>query len=90
MPESQMHKLWLKIEGERHDSDTGEADLQLLYGRPVSACWDLQLSLRHDIEPSNGGTCAIIGLQGLTPQWFEIDVAAFIHEDGDVTARFES
>lgn len=84
------YKLWLKTEGEHDDGDTAEADLQLLYGRPVSAYWDLQLGLRHDIEPSNGGIYAVIGLQGLAPQWFEIDVAAFIHEDGDVTARFEA
>ena len=27
--------------------------------------------------------------QGLAPQWFEIDLAAFVSDDGDLTARLE-
>lgn len=84
------HKVWWKTEGEFEDSDTEEAEIQLLYSRAVSAFWDLQLGLRHDLEPEPSGTHAVIGLQGLAPQWFEVDVAAFFHEDGDVSLRLEA
>lgn len=83
------HKLWWKTEGERDSKNTRDAEVQLLYSRPVSAYWDLQFGLRQDFEPESGAS-GVIGLQGLAPQWFEIDVAAFFHEDGDVSARFEA
>jgi copper resistance protein B len=84
------HKLWLKSEGALDRSSTEEAELQLLYSRPISAFWDIQLGLRHDIEPDPVGTHLVVGFQGLAPQWFEVDVAAFVHEDGDVSVRFEA
>ena len=84
------HKLWFKTEGEFDSDETEAADLQLLYSKPVSAYWDLQIGLRHDFEPSPETTHAVIGLQGLAPQWFEIDVAAFLSDDGDVSLKFEA
>ena len=83
------HKLWWKTEGEFDSDDTHEAELQLLYSRPLSAYWDLQFGLRQDFEPESG-VHGVIGMQGLAPQWFEIDLAAFVHEDGDISARFEA
>ena len=83
------HKLWWKTEGEFDNDNTRDAEIQLLYSRPVSAYWDLQFGLRQDFEPESG-VHGVVGLQGLAPQWFEIDVAAFVHEDGDVSLRFEA
>lgn len=79
------HKLWWKTEG-----DSEEAELQLLYGRAVTAFYDLQLGLRHDFEPGPQRTFLAIGLQGLAPQWFEIDSALFVADDGKVSLRIEA
>lgn len=87
---SDEHKLWWKTEGVFDGDDAEEAEIQLLYSRAVSAFWDLQLGLRYDVEPEPSGTHAVIGLQGLAPQWFEVDLAALVHEDGDVSLRFEA
>ena len=84
------NKFWWKTEGELDSDGTEEAELQLLYSRAVSAFWDLQFGVRQDIEPTPSVSYAVIGLQGLAPQWFEIDMAAFIDENGDVSARLEA
>jgi copper resistance protein B len=79
------HKLWWKTEGSDND-----AELQLLYGRAITAFYDLQLGLRHDFEPGPQRTFLTIGLQGLAPQWFEIDTALFVADDGKVSLRIEA
>ena len=84
------HKFWWKSEGDFDSDGVEEADLQLLYSRAISAYWDIQFGIRQDIEPSPSTNYAVIGFQGLAPQWFEVDVAAFVSEDGDLSARFEA
>ncbi|MCZ6852644.1 MAG: copper resistance protein B, partial [Gammaproteobacteria bacterium] len=83
------HKFWLKTEGQNEKGKATDAELQLLYSRAVTPFFDLQLGVRHDFEPEPSRTFAVIGLQGLAPQWIELDVAAFISEDGDFSARLE-
>jgi copper resistance protein B len=84
-----LNKLWWKSEGDVEDGDVGEAELQLLYSRAVTPFFDLQAGVRQDIEP-DGRTYGVFGLQGLAPYWFELDVAAFVSEESDVTARLEA
>lgn len=85
-------KLWLKSEGE-YLSEEGAfeaAELQALYSRAISPFFDFQVGVRHDFEPRPTRTFGVIGVQGLAPYWFEIDAAAFISDDGDVSARLEA
>ena len=86
-----INKLWLKAEGEySFASDTVEdAELQALWSRAISPYFDLQAGVRYDFKPG-GRTHAVLGVQGLAPYWFEIDAAAFLSTDGDVTARLEA
>ncbi len=79
------HKLWWKTEGSNDD-----AELQLLYGRAITAFYNLQLGVRHDFEPGPQRTFLTIGLQGLAPQWFEVDTAVFVADDGKVSLRLEA
>lgn len=80
------HKFWWKTEGEVAGDDV---EIQLLYSRAISPFWDLQLGVRHELEPRPTENYAVVGLQGLAPQWFEVDLAAFVGEDGDLSARLE-
>ena len=82
-----LHKLWVKAEGEREDS-TDESELQLLYSRAWTPFFDWQVGLRHDFQPESRIQLAV-GLQGLAPQWFEIDSALFLSDEGDLSARVE-
>ena len=64
--------------------------MQLLYSRAIAPFWDLQAGLRHDDVDGAARAQAALGLMGLAPYWFELDAAAFISEDGDLSARFEA
>jgi copper resistance protein B len=86
------NKFWFKTEGERSlkGGGFGDAEIQGLYSRAIRPFWDVQAGIRQDIKPGNPSrTFAVIGLQGLAQYWFEVDAAAFISDDGDVSARLE-
>lgn len=86
-----INKLYIKTEGEFSiDEDAFEdAEVQGLWSRAISPFWDVQAGLRYDFEP-RGKTHAVLGLQGLAPYWFEVDAAAFLSTEGDLTARIET
>ncbi len=81
-------KLWVKTEGEWTGGELEEAEFQVLYGRMIATFWDFQAGLRYDLEPE-GRAYATAGFMGLAPYWFEVDAAAFLSEDGDVSARLD-
>ena len=84
-----INKLWWKSEGDAEDGDVGEAELQLLFSRAITPFFDLQAGVRQDFEPDSL-TYGVFGVQGLAPYWFELDAAAFVSEEGDVTSRLEA
>ena len=87
-----INRFWWKSEGEG-DFDDGleEFELQALYSRAVTPFWDLQAGVRQDFRPEGEDTThLVLGLQGLVPYWWEIDAAAFLSTDGDLTARVEA
>ena len=85
------HKLALKSEGEyvAAPSKLENAEVQLLYQRLISDFFDVQIGVRHDFEPDPSRTFAVVGINGLAPQWLEVDASFFLSEEGDVSARFE-
>jgi copper resistance protein B len=84
-------KLFFKSEGEQPlDAPLEKAEVQVLYSRLISDFWDAQVGVRYDFEPDPERAYAVLGLQGLAPQFFEIDTALFVSEKGDVSARFEA
>lgn len=87
-----LNKFWLKSEGEYlfEDDVVEEAEVQGLYSRAFHSFWDFQAGVRHDITPNPSRTYAVIGLQGLAPYWFEIDLASFLSNKGDVSIRLEA
>ena len=85
------NKLWIKTEGEySFDAEAFEdAEVQALWSRAIARYFDLQAGVRHDFAPASDRTFGVIGVQGLAPYWFEIDAAAFVSGDGDISARIE-
>ncbi|MBL4853014.1 MAG: copper resistance protein B [Robiginitomaculum sp.] len=85
------HKLWIKTEGEYSftDNEVEDAEIQALWSKPVTAFWDFQAGIRYDLAP-RGRTHAVLGFQGLAPYWFEVDAAAFLSTEGDLTSRIEA
>lgn len=84
------HKLWLKTEGEYRDDEIEEAEVQLLYSRLISHFWDVQAGVRRDFRPEPARSYGVIGLQGLAPGLFELDLQGFLSTEGDVSARVEA
>ena len=82
------HKLWVKAEGHTDDSVTEDSELQALYSLAHTPFFDLQVGLRQDFQPASR-THLVVGIQGLAPQWFEVDAALFVDERGKVSARLE-
>lgn len=84
------NKLWFKSEG-RGSLNSGkldDAELQALWSRAISPYWNLQVGVRHDFKPK-GLDHAVVGIQGLAPYWFEVDVSSYLSTKGDFTARAE-
>ena len=87
-----INRFWWKSESEG-DFDDGveEAEVQALYSRAVLPFWDVQAGVRQDFRPDGeAATHLVIGLQGLAPYWWEIDAAAFLSTQGDLTTRVEA
>lgn len=84
-----LDRLWLRSEGERVDGRTESADLEMLYGRSVSAWWDVVAGIRHDFAPGDAQDFAAFGVQGLAPQKFEVSAMVYAGERGRTAARFE-
>ena len=85
-----LNKLWIKSEGQYANSDTEEAELQLLYNRAVAPYWDAQVGWRADMQPSPQRDWLVLGMHGLAPYFFEVDTAAFIGENGRTGLRLNA
>lgn len=85
------NKFYVKSEGHYSfgEEKVEEAEVQALWSHAIAPYWDLQTGLRYDFEPE-GLTQGVFGIEGLAPYFFEVDVAGFVSEDGDVTARAEA
>nr|WP_255536546.1 copper resistance protein B [Pacificimonas pallii] len=82
-------KFWFKSEGEGSFGEAMEGvEVQALWSHAIGPFADLQLGLRQDFAPRDR-TYAVIGVQGLAPYNYEYDVAAFVSDKGDLTARAE-
>jgi len=64
-----------------------QQELQLLYRRIISPFFDLQAGLRHDFRPHPSRSYAVVGVQGLAPQWVELDASLFASDEGDISGR---
>lgn len=84
-------KLWIKTEGEgSFGEETEEAEVQALWSRAITPWFDVQAGLRYDFRPDPERGHLVVGLQGLVPYMFEVDAAAFVSDEGDVSARVEA
>lgn len=83
------HRIVVKTEGERVRSRFEEIDLSVLYDRPVSEFWNLQLGWRRDFKPRNRNYFAF-GFAGLAPNFFEIEATGYVSELGAVSGRLKT
>jgi copper resistance protein B len=81
------HKLWFKTEGER-DDDTYATSSELLWDRIFSKWWHVQAGARVDLsDAAPTRTWAAIGVQGLAPYWFEVEITGYVGDEGRTALR---
>lgn len=83
-------KIVFKSEGEgEFGGSVEDAEMQLLWGHAIGPFVDLQAGVRVDLEPENAAHVAV-GVAGLAPYMVHFDAAAFVSDEGDLTARIEA
>ena len=85
-----IHRVWLRSEGEQVGGDLESADLEVLGGRSVSRWWDVVAGVRHELGEGPSQTFAAVGVQGLTPYKFDMEATAYIGSGGQTAARIEA
>lgn len=85
-----LHKLWIKTDGEYVGGAVEEMELQALYSRAIAPFWDLQMGWRRDIRPSPDRDWLAFGIKGLAPYFFDIDAALFVGESGRSSLRLRA
>jgi copper resistance protein B len=79
-------KLWLKSEGTRA-ADNDEIRVEALWNRIVTPWWNLQAGVRHDFSDGPSRNWLALGIEGLAPHWFEIEVAVYVGDAGRTALR---
>lgn len=82
--------LAFRLEGTTAGGAVADAEARLLYRRMVATFWDLTAGLRHEASPHPARTGTVLGLTGLAPQRFEVDLDGFVSERGELAARLEA
>lgn len=80
-------KLWLRTEGEPVRGTTEDARVELLWDRIITRWWSLQLGARESFGNGPARTWVAAGVQGLAPQWFDIEATLYAGEAGRTAAR---
>jgi copper resistance protein B len=85
------NRLWLKSEGSVESSGKVKDGIhEALYDRPISPYFDLQAGIRYDIDSDPSRGWAAFGIQGLAPQWFDIEATGYVSDSGHLAARLKA
>lgn len=84
-----INRAWIRFDTESHDGDIERASVDALWGHSFSRWWDVVGGIRQDFRPGDPQTWAAVGVQGLAPQWFEVEVTGYVGGSGRTAARLE-
>lgn len=85
-----INRIWLRTEADYHGGEFESAEGHLMLGRSISRWWTLVGGFRQDFAPGVGRTWAAVGLQGLAPQWFDVEATAYIGESARTAFRIDA
>lgn len=85
-----VNRFWFRTEGEGKEGRPRAANVHALFGRAISPWWHAVAGVRQDVRPGPAQTWAAVGLHGLAPQWFELEVTAYLGASGRTHLRFET
>ena len=84
-----LNRLWIRTEGEAENGRVESAFATALWGRSFARWWDFVAGVRQDFRPGRAQTWAAIGIQGLAPYWFEVEVTGYVGASGRTHMRLE-
>lgn len=84
-------RLVVKAEGDIIQGNIEESQTDILWGHAVSTFWDAQIGVRLDsYDEGKNRQWVALGLQGLAPYWFELDMTAYVGESGNTALTVEA
>jgi len=84
-------RLVIKAEGDVADGTLEESSTELLWGHALNAYFDTQFGVRLDqYDEGKNRQWLAFGVQGLAPYWFELDVTAYVGDDGRTALSAEA
>jgi copper resistance protein B len=84
-------KLWIKSEGTLQSNGTlDDGQQQFLYSRAISTYFDLQGGLRSDLDSRLTRNWAALGIQGLAPYFFDLELTGYASDEGHLAAKLEA
>lgn len=83
------NRIWLRLEGGSEDGRVDDAEAHVMIGRRFARWWDVVGGLRQDVEPGPAQTWAAVGVQGLSPYWFEVAATGYVGASGRTQVRGE-
>jgi copper resistance protein B len=84
-------KLWIKSEGTLQSNGTlDDGQQQFLYSRAITTYFDLQGGLRSDLDSRPTRNWAALGLQGLAPYFFDLELTGYVSDEGHLAAKLEA
>ena len=85
-----LNRFWFRTEGDSEGGRLQTAYAHALYGRAIARWWDVVAGVRQDLRPGPAQTWAAVGIQGLAPQWFDVEATAYVGAAGRTHLRFET
>ncbi|MEX2131575.1 MAG: copper resistance protein B [Pseudohongiellaceae bacterium] len=83
-------QLLMKIEGELESGSVESTTTEFLWSHAVSPFWDLRPGIRLDSGEAPDRQWLGLGIHGLAPYWFTVDVSAYLGEQGRSTFNLEA
>jgi copper resistance protein B len=83
-------KLRIKSEGTLSNGALEDGQDQFLYSRAITTYFDLQGGLRSDLDSRPTRNWAALGIQGLAPYFFDLEITGFVSGEGHLAAKLEA
>ena len=86
-----INRLWVKSQGDgevRRGASRGE--VQGLFSHAIGPYFNLQGGLRYDLKPNPSRIYATVGVEGLAPNFFDVETALFLSNNGELMGRVEA
>ena len=82
-------KFWVKTEGTVRGGKVEDGQQEFLYSRAITTYFDFQAGLRSDLDSRRTRNWASFGIEGLAPNFFNVELAGYVSPEGRLAARTE-